>query len=68
MQQSNPVVIPRNHQVEAVISSAVEDNDYAPFEAMLHVVTSPFDAAHDDGPYAQPPSEDEVVTATFCGT
>ena len=68
MQNINPVVIPRNHLVEAFIDKAVKNNDYSEFHEMLGVVTSPFDATHLDSHYALPPSAEQVVTETFCGT
>ena len=68
MSKSNPAIIPRNHQVEAVISAAVEEKDYEPFHKLLDAVTQPYSESHDGGVYAAAPAEDEVVTATFCGT
>lgn len=63
---ANPQVIPRNHQVERAISAGVA-GDYAPFEALLAVVTNPF-STPDDNDYLAPPKPDEVVHQTFCGT
>lgn len=68
MLSTNPAIIPRNHQVEAMIQAAVEDNQFQPFYDLLQAVSNPYDTALDDGPYAQPPTQDELVTATFCGT
>jgi uncharacterized protein YdiU (UPF0061 family) len=68
MQHNNPVVIPRNHQVEAVIAAAVQESDFAPFNQLLSAVTSPFDKKHDGGVYTLPPTDEQVVTQTFCGT
>lgn len=68
MQASNPAIIPRNHQVEAVISAAVARSDFEPFHALLAAVTTPFDERHDNSVYAHPPVDDEIVTQTFCGT
>ena len=42
MRQSNPAVIPRNHQVEAVITAAV-NGDFDRF-TMLGAVTRPFES------------------------
>ena len=64
MRQSNPAVIPRNHQVEAVITAAAND-DFAPFHDMLSAVTRPFETHAD---YMAAPKPHEVVQATFCGT
>ena len=64
MRQSNPAVIPRNHQVEAVITAAM-NGDFDPFHEMLRAVTRPFET-HDN--YMAAPKPHEVVQATFCGT
>jgi len=64
MRQSNLAVIPRNHQVEAVITAAI-NGDFAPFHAMLSAVTRPFEKHAD---YMAAPKPHEVVQATFCGT
>lgn len=69
MQKHNPVVIPRNHQIEAVIDAAIgEDRNLQPFEELLQAITQPFDAIHEGGPYTLPPTVDQEVTQTFCGT
>ncbi|WP_322892627.1 MULTISPECIES: protein adenylyltransferase SelO [unclassified Yoonia] len=64
MAKANPQIIPRNHQVEAAIQAGVA-GDFAPFEALLAAVTQPY-APH--ATFARPPSQDERVTRTFCGT
>ncbi|MEJ6479026.1 MAG: hypothetical protein QNL92_10140, partial [Octadecabacter sp.] len=64
MGKTNPQIIPRLHQIEAVIQAGVADND-APFHDMLAAVTQPFSA---NAAYAQPPSTSEMVARTFCGT
>lgn len=68
MQQTNPVVIPRNHLIERFIERAATEADYSEFDAMLEVVTKPFDQAHLNSEYAAPPAPEERVTQTFCGT
>ena len=42
MRAVNPAFIPRNHRVEAVIAAAV-NNDYAPFEELLTVLSKPYE-------------------------
>ena len=69
MRQVNPLVIPRNHQVEAALSAASDDTNFAPFENLLAAVRDPFG----DGPvarhYAEPaPAEVSASYRTFCGT
>ena len=68
MQAANPVYIPRNHRVEAIIKAAVEQQDFSPFEELLTVLLKPFEARPEFARYEDPPQEHERVLATFCGT
>ncbi len=68
MQSVNPVYIPRNHQIEAVIRAAEDRNDFAPFHALHAVLQNPFQYQEDKDHYMQPPEPQEVVQQTFCGT
>ncbi|MGL9618036.1 YdiU family protein [Bradyrhizobium sp. U531] len=68
MNAVNPMFIPRNHRVEAVIQAAVDDDNYAPFEELVLVLAKPFDDQPDHAPYADPPLPDQRVLRTFCGT
>ena len=68
MQSVNPVYIPRNHQVEAVIRAAEDNNDFAPFYALYEVLQNPFEYQQGRESYMLPPVPEEVVHKTFCGT
>jgi uncharacterized protein YdiU (UPF0061 family) len=68
MHAVNPMFIPRNHRIEAVIQAAVNDDDYAPFEELVKVLARPFDDQPDYAAYADPPLPDQRVLQTFCGT
>ena len=68
MQSVNPVYIPRNHQIEAVIRAAEDHNDFAPFHALHEVLQNPFQYQQGKDSYMLPPEPDEVVQQTFCGT
>ncbi len=65
----NPFVIPRNHQVEAVLASAVQEGDLGPFERLLGVLQRPFDTVESSRSFTLP-ALPEVAAAhrTFCGT
>ncbi|WP_253474099.1 protein adenylyltransferase SelO [Natronocella acetinitrilica] len=68
MRQVNPAYIPRNHQLERVIESAIGQQDFEPFHRLLAVVTHPYDERPEWESYLAPPSEEERVRNTFCGT
>ena len=68
MHRVNPAFIPRNHRVEAVIQAAVNNDDYAPFEELLTVLSKPFEDQPAFAAYAEPPEPSQRVTQTFCGT
>ncbi|MFW2586780.1 protein adenylyltransferase SelO [Sagittula sp. SSi028] len=67
MAAANPRVIPRNHQIEAVIAAAV-DGDDAPFHRLHAALAQPYDARADNHWLRAAPAPDERVQATFCGT
>jgi serine/tyrosine/threonine adenylyltransferase len=68
MRAHNPAVIPRNHRVEAVLDAAVRQGDFAPLEAFLAVLATPFALAPHQEAYSAPPAPSERVYQTFCGT
>lgn len=64
--RANPQVIPRNHLVEEALAAATENLDLGPFDALLAVLTRPYDAP--PARYALPPEPSDRVYQTFCGT
>jgi uncharacterized protein YdiU (UPF0061 family) len=68
MRRVNPAFIPRNHRIEAMIATAVDGDDFAPFEELLEVLSRPFDDQPSREHYADPPRPEERVLQTFCGT
>ncbi|HLO19133.1 MAG TPA: YdiU family protein [Sphingomicrobium sp.] len=68
MRAVNPAYIPRNHQIEAMITAAVEQDDFSRMDELLAVVSRPYEDQPEFVRYAQPPQPHEQVTATFCGT
>ena len=68
MDRVNPIVIPRNHTVEAALDAAVA-GDAAPFEALLTAITAPFtETAGQEVFILPPPQEFTEGYRTFCGT
>ncbi len=67
MQQSNPILIPRNHRVEHAIQAAY-GNDYAPFHQLMDALGNPYEERNEFLAYEQAPKPDEIVHQTFCGT
>lgn len=68
MQRSNPVVIPRNHQVEAALESAVTQRDFKPLELLLAVLQQPFEDHESNRDYRLPPPDGDGDYCTYCGT
>ena len=67
MQQTNPVIIPRNHIVEQVLSAA-GNGDITPSEKLLKALQSPYAYQEAYRSYQVPPNPMEQVQQTFCGT
>ena len=68
MDRVNPLVIPRNHTVEAALDAAVA-GDAAPFEALLTAITAPFTEAAGQELFILPPPQGFTEGyRTFCGT
>ena len=67
MNQVNPVVIPRNHQIERAIVEA-RAGDFTHFHALAAALRAPFDDRPELAPFKAPPAPDQVVHRTFCGT
>lgn len=67
MKQANPLIIPRNHRIQAVIEAA-ENGDYQPFHALADATATPFTYSDTTWHYAHAASDEEKVLRTFCGT
>ncbi|HPU50012.1 MAG TPA: YdiU family protein [Burkholderiaceae bacterium] len=69
MRQTNPAYVPRNHKVEQALAAAVDQGDFAPFEALLAVLQQPFDERADRADYAEPATAAQSRGyKTYCGT
>ena len=67
MQRSNPVIIARNHRVAEALSAA-DVGDMTLLERLVEALRNPFDPALLDSDLTTPPTEQEEVHQTFCGT
>ncbi|MGH1369222.1 MAG: protein adenylyltransferase SelO [Maritimibacter sp.] len=67
MRRANPLIIARNHHIQAVIEAGVA-GDFAPFKRMTKALETPFEAKGDTAFFATPPTPSEEVKRTFCGT
>jgi uncharacterized protein YdiU (UPF0061 family) len=67
MRSANPVLIPRNHQVEAALSAAEKRDDQSVLHRLLEVLASPYEERPGMAQYGDPPA-DEYGYRTFCGT
>jgi uncharacterized protein YdiU (UPF0061 family) len=67
MDRVNPVYVPRNHMVEAALSSASK-GDLAPFERLLAVLEDPFTERPGLEVFALGAPSDFGPYTTYCGT
>ena len=68
MQASSPVVIPRNHAVEAAIAAAVEQTDLEPLNQLIEGLRQPYDYTRARPDILAPPTQPDPAYRTFCGT
>jgi uncharacterized protein YdiU (UPF0061 family) len=67
MDAVNPIFIPRNHQIENAIQNALL-GDYSLFHQLNAVLSKPFIDQPDFLQFTKPPSIEEKIKNTFCGT
>ncbi|MBE0451677.1 MAG: YdiU family protein [Clostridia bacterium] len=68
MRSNNPSIIPRNHQVEAALESAVKNNDFTIMERLNTALVDPYAYSEDQLRYVDPPSKNGLQYRTYCGT
>lgn len=68
MRSANPSIIPRNHQVEAALESAVKNNDFTIMERLNAVLVDPYAYSEDQLSYVDPSSTTGFQYRTYCGT
>jgi serine/tyrosine/threonine adenylyltransferase len=68
MRRANPAFIPRNHRVEEAIRAAEDRGDFQPFETLVQVLATPYEDHPDHAYLRNPPTPEERVHETFCGT
>jgi uncharacterized protein YdiU (UPF0061 family) len=68
MNNINPLYVPRNHNVEAALQAATEQNNMEPFKKLFSILQSPHKENDDLREYSTPLSEEDSSYKTFCGT
>ncbi len=68
MARANPVVIPRNHQVEAVLKDICRDQNIDSTQKFLEVLRSPYVDSPASRPFQEAPEDGDCNYQTFCGT
>ena len=67
MQKNNPYIIARNHIVQEVIDAG-NNLDFQPLKKFLKVLKKPFSYDKKNIFYHTPPTKEQRVLQTFCGT
>ena len=68
MRQTNPLVIPRNQQMEQVIRISTQQGDASAAEQFLEVLRSPYTLTDKTEPYQRTSPDADQGYRTFCGT
>lgn len=67
MQQNNPMIIPRNHLVEAALTAAEQD-DMQAFDKLLASLSTPYQQPAMSHYQQAPKASEQANYQTFCGT
>ncbi len=68
MKQNNPVVIPRNHHVEAVLQECEQTGTTKAAKQLLEILRTPYLETDNTKKYQDPPQDGDKNYRTFCGT
>ncbi len=67
IKKTNPHIIPRNHIIELCISQGLK-GDLTQFHKLIKALEHPFEEKVEYYDFSKPPSNDEIIHQTFCGT
>ena len=68
MRRYNPVLIPRNHHVEAVLKACEENGDASAAQEFLEVLRQPYQENKHTRAFQSPAEDKDQHYQTFCGT
>ena len=68
MLQTNPAIIPRNHEIDRIIKDAAVSCKMDEYRELIEVLKSPFSKDFDSHPLAKPSDSDLPHFVTYCGT
>lgn len=68
MDAVNPALIPRNHQIAKAIELATHEGDLTLFNRLHNALKTPFMLSESDADLAIPPTPEQCISNTFCGT
>ena len=68
MRDANPFIIPRNHRIEESIRAAEDHGDLSVFIELHAALQKPQTEDPQTMPFAAPPTEEQKIQNTFCGT
>ena len=68
MVSNNPVVIPRNHHVEAILANTQATGDLIALHQFLAVLRQPYTRLDNTEKYQDSPANGDENYHTFCGT
>ncbi|MBU2971380.1 YdiU family protein [Pseudoalteromonas sp. C2R02] len=68
MTKNNPLVIPRNHHVEAILAEYETSGQSAIIDSFLEVLRAPYEQQKETSQFQDEPKDGDHQYRTFCGT
>lgn len=68
MDATNPALVPRNHHVAKAIELASTEGDLSLFNRLHNALQTPFELNEANADLALPPTAEQCIANTFCGT
>ena len=65
--KNNPILIPRNHNIEKIINEAVS-GEFKSFHEFNKLIKIPYSSSLEDNSYSRPALPEQEIEKTFCGT
>ena len=67
LNKNNPIIIPRNHNIQTIIDKALL-GEFEYFHKFNEIIKSPYCSSLEDNLFSKPAHPEQEIKETFCGT